>query len=167
MGVGTEAMIQTVSNNEATYTETELTSLRVAPDYTDMSQTQVTVNPLSMYSPIEKSQMYIKGNYEGISHPQTQPSAHIGLRPIIALDPASASLANISAWTSACAHWTIETEMDVEEHVPTRWAFGPPNIGFKSAMYKAGRYPEYNDDPRYITGTYGGLHLEQRITVVG
>ena len=48
----------------------------------------------------------------------------------------AANLANISAWTSACAHWTIETEMDVEEHVPTRWAFGPPNVGFKSAMYQ-------------------------------
>lgn len=164
-GVGVEPMLTKITSNEGTYVETELSSIKVAPDYTSAAQDDVTVNKLDLYSPIEKSQVYIKGNWNEIQKGCTQPSAHVGLRPIIALDPASSKAANINAWTSACAHWTIETEMDVEEHVPTRWAFGPPNVGYSEAHYKLDRYPEYNNDPRLISSTYGGLHPEKRTSI--
>lgn len=163
-GVGVEPMLTNITSNEGTYVETQLSSIRVAPDYTNASQDIVT-QKLNLYSPIEKSQVYIKGDWNEIQKGCTQPSAHVGLRPIIALDPASSKAANINAWTSACAHWTIEAEMDVEEHVPTRWAFGPPNVGYSEAHYKLGRYPEYNKDPRLASSTYGGLHPEKTTNI--
>lgn len=164
-GVGCEPMLTNISSNDGTYVETELSSLRIQPDYTNAQQNNVTNYALDLYSPIEKSQVYIKGTWNKIQKAQTQPSAHVGLRPIIALDPQSSKAANINAWTSACAHWTIETEMDVEEHVPTRWAFGPPNVGYSEAHYKLERYPDYNKDPRNISSTYGGLHPEKQTSI--
>lgn len=165
-GVGVEPMVMNIKNNETTYVETQQTQISITPEYSNAGQSIVTANKLNLYSPIEKSQVYIKGDWNKIQKACTQPSAHVGLRPIIALDPESSKAANINAWTSACAHWTIETEMDVEEHLPTRWAFGIPNVGYSEAYYKLDRYPDYNNDPRLISSTFGGLHPENKTSIV-
>ena len=72
-GVGVEPMLMKLSSNETSYVETQQTELGISPEYTNAAQKIVTTNKLNLYSPIEKSQVYIKGDWNKIQKACTQP----------------------------------------------------------------------------------------------
>ena len=79
---------------------------------------------LTIYSPIEKSQISQQGLY-GDLQSQAQPSLHVGVQPVPSLTTTSTITedSNFNQWTDTRAYWEITAKMVVEEHQPTEWPF--------------------------------------------
>lgn len=113
-----------------------------------------------IYSPIEKSQVYRTGFWGG-THPDVQPSVHVGVCPVPALS-SSALLtedAQFNQWTDTRAYWEVNVTMVVSENLPTAYPYATtPNIPWGDVMMQSVTKPAINVDPRNDGATFCSLY---------
>lgn len=123
------------------------------------------IPPLTIYTPIEKSQ-YSRSGYWGEQDAHIQPSLHIGVQPVPALSSASTLLGDgvFNSWTDTRAYWEVIATMVVEEHEPTEYPHAiAANVPFgENVLFNANsEIPNVNLDPRDDGATFAGLYTQQ------
>jgi hypothetical protein len=134
---------------------------------TKISLTDMT-STLSLYSPIEKSQIFRSGLY-GQTDPHIQPSLHIGVQPIPSLTTTSQAAADgaYTEWTDTRGYFEVICEMAVKSEEPTAYPYAAQaNVPVGEQMFEvpAANQPAYNKNPSDVGATWTGLNVIQKPT---
>lgn len=124
---------------------------------------------LDIFTVIEKSQMGRTG-FWGEHDPHIQPSLHIGVQPVNALDTSATLLEDgqFNDWTNTRAYWEVTATMVVAEQQPTAWPYAsqanvPP--GDTIMWNDATQRPAINVNPRDDGATFAGLYSDSPMTI--
>lgn len=123
----------------------------------------------TIYTPIEKSQVSRSG-YWGEQDVHIQPSVHIGVQPVPALNTGALTNDNTgtNAWTNCRAYWEIKATMVVTEHLPTELPYAVvPNVplGDNIIALNGDNWPGFNKDPRNQGATFCGLYPTSSVPI--
>lgn len=119
----------------------------------------------TILTPIEKSQVSRSG-WWGEQDPHIQPSLHIGVQPVPALNTGALTNDNTgtNSWTNCRGYWEVQATMVVIEHTPTSMPFATvPNVplGENIISVNKNNWPTFNVDPAEQGATFCGLYPTQ------
>nr|WPR17926.1 MAG: capsid protein [Crogonang virus 86] len=129
------------------------------------NQTTTNSQTFDIYTPIEKSQ-WARSGFWGEHDAHIQPSIHVGVQPVPALEPTSSFSENPvqDQWTMTRGYWEITATMEVIEYQPTDRPYAPSaNVAFGEQVVtipNAAR-PSNWLNPALDGATRGGMYTVQ------